>query len=43
VDRRVQADGIVSFDLVAADGARLQPFEAGAHIDVEVSPGLVRQ
>jgi len=42
-DRRVQADGVVSFDLVAADDAGLPPFEAGAHIDVEVSPGLVRQ
>lgn len=42
-DRRVQADGIVSFDLMAADNATLPLFEAGAHLDVEVSPGLVRQ
>ena len=42
-ERRMQADGIASFDLVAEDGAALPPFEAGSHVDVEVAPGLVRQ
>ena len=41
--RQIQAEGIVSFDLVPLDGAMLPPFEAGAHVDVEVAPGLVRQ
>ena len=41
--RQVQAEGIVSFDLVPVDGATLPPFEAGAHVDVEIAPGLVRQ
>lgn len=41
--RQVQAEGIVSFDLVSTDGVSLPPFEAGAHVDVEVAPGLVRQ
>jgi vanillate O-demethylase ferredoxin subunit len=41
--RTDEADGICSFDLVAEDGAPLPPFTAGAHIDVHVSPGLVRQ
>ncbi len=43
VDRRVQVEDIVSFDLEAADGAALPVFTAGAHVDVEVAPGLVRQ
>ncbi len=38
-----EADGICSFELVRTDGAPLPPFEAGAHIDVHVGPGLVRQ
>ncbi len=42
-ERQVQAEGIVSFDLVPADGAKLPLFKAGAHVDIEVSPGLVRQ
>ena len=43
VDRRTEAEGIVSFKLEAANGGELPPFEAGAHLDVEVSPGLIRQ
>ncbi len=39
----VTAEDIHAFDLVAADGGRLPAFTAGAHIDVEVEPGLVRQ
>lgn len=42
-NRAPQGQGILSFDLVAADGEPLSPFEAGAHIDVEVQPGIVRQ
>ena len=37
------AQDICVFDLVAADGAALPPFSAGAHIDVHVPGGLVRQ
>lgn len=32
-----------SFELVALDGANLPGFSAGAHIDVELGPGLIRQ
>ena len=38
-----EAEGVASFALAALDGAALPPFSAGAHIDVEVRPGLVRQ
>ncbi|MFT4025651.1 MAG: PDR/VanB family oxidoreductase [Novosphingobium sp.] len=34
---------VAIFHLEAADGGRLPPFEPGAHIDVEVSEGMVRQ
>lgn len=44
IERRTrQADDIASFDLVAADDTALPAFTAGAHVDVEVAPGLVRQ
>lgn len=39
----IEAQDICSFELVAADGGSLPPFTAGAHIDVHVAPGLVRQ
>lgn len=38
-----EADGICALDLVRADGGALPPFEAGAHIDVHLADGLVRQ
>jgi len=38
-----EADAICSYELVRADGAPLPPFEAGAHIDVHLDGGLVRQ
>jgi vanillate O-demethylase ferredoxin subunit len=38
-----EAQGITSFELVAADGQPLPIFDAGAHIDVHVPGGLVRQ
>ena len=38
-----EADDICSFELVHPDGAPLPSFEAGAHIDVRVDVGLLRQ
>lgn len=44
VARRVEeAEGICSFELVPQDAAALPAFSAGAHIDVHVAPGLIRQ
>lgn len=43
VRRRDEAEGIASFELAAPDVSPLPPFKAGAHIDVHVAPGLVRQ
>jgi vanillate O-demethylase ferredoxin subunit len=44
VERRDQeAEDICSYELVSEDGAPLPAFSAGAHIDVHVAPGLVRQ
>lgn len=43
VSRREEALGIVSFELASVDGGALPPFSAGAHIDVEIRPGLIRQ
>lgn len=39
----LEADGIASFELRAADGGELPAFSAGAHIDVHLRPGCVRQ
>ena len=41
--RTMEAEGICSFELLAADGGALAPFSAGAHIDVQLDGGLVRQ
>ncbi|SFK26226.1 PDR/VanB family oxidoreductase [Celeribacter neptunius] len=41
--RETQARDIVVLDLVATNGTPLPAFEAGAHIDVEIEPGLTRQ
>jgi len=41
--RRREALDIDSFELASLDGSALPPFSAGAHIDVEVAPGLIRQ
>lgn len=41
--RRREAEGICSFELEALDGQPLPSFSAGAHIDVQVPGGLVRQ
>lgn len=40
--RRDEADGIVGFDLVAADGGALPAFAAGAHVDLHLAGGWVR-
>jgi ferredoxin-NADP reductase len=41
--REQQADDVVVLDLAAPDGHALQPFEPGAHVDIILAPGLVRQ
>jgi vanillate O-demethylase ferredoxin subunit len=41
--REDAATDIVALELVAPDGRELPPFEAGAHVDVVVEPGLMRQ
>jgi vanillate O-demethylase ferredoxin subunit len=41
--KRVEAEGVYSFELVNTDNANLPPFSAGSHIAVEIAPGLVRQ
>jgi vanillate O-demethylase ferredoxin subunit len=38
-----EAERISAFELRAPDGAALPPFAAGAHVDVHLSGGLVRQ
>lgn len=41
--KTVEAEGICGFELVAADGGELPPFEAGAHLDVHAPGGHLRQ
>jgi vanillate monooxygenase ferredoxin subunit len=41
--RREEADGIISLELMAPDGDPLPPFEAGSHIDLHLGDALVRQ
>lgn len=41
--KRLVAEDIQSFDLVDVSGAALPAYTAGAHIDIEVRAGLVRQ
>lgn len=41
--KMMEADGICAFELVDARGRALPRFEAGAHIDVQVGDGTVRQ
>ena len=43
VQKRVEAEGIASYELARLDGAALPPFSAGSHIDVHLPGGLVRQ
>ena len=37
-----EAIDIRSYQLAAVDGRMLPPYEAGAHVDVEIAPGLMR-
>ncbi len=41
--RDAAATDIVALELVPAEGSELPTFDAGAHVDVEVAPGLLRQ
>jgi ferredoxin-NADP reductase len=41
--RQVVAQDIVAIELESADGTPLPPFEAGAHVDVQVTAELLRQ
>lgn len=41
--RQRVAEDITAYELVSLDGAELPEFEAGAHIDVHIPGGLVRQ
>lgn len=41
--KAIEAEGIVSFTLLAQNGLDLPAFEAGSHIDVHVGQGLIRQ
>lgn len=43
VSRKSLTEGIASFELAPIDGASLPGFKAGAHIDVHLPGGLVRQ
>ena len=40
--RRIEAEGIISLDLSTRDGTPLPAFDAGAHVEVQLEPGLVR-
>ena len=41
--RHEEAADIASFELVASSGGQLPAFTAGAHVDVHIGQGLVRQ
>lgn len=41
--RHLEAEDICTYELVNTDGSPMPPFTAGAHIDVHVGAGLVRQ
>lgn len=43
VSKRQEATDIYSYELADSQGRTLPPFSAGAHLDVEVREGLVRQ
>lgn len=42
-DRELVAEGIVSLGLVRAEGGALPPWQPGAHIELELPGGLLRQ
>lgn len=41
--RQELAEGIASYELAAADGSTLPDFKAGAHIDLHIPGGMIRQ
>lgn len=41
--RQEQGEGVVILDLADPTGSNLPAFEAGAHVDIHLKPGLVRQ
>jgi len=41
--REMQGADVVVLDLGTADGTALPAFDAGAHVDIHIAPGLVRQ
>lgn len=43
VERRQEADGVVCLSLAPLPGETLPSFEAGAHIDLDLGDGLIRQ
>lgn len=43
IQKRLEAEGIVSLRLAGEGGVTLPGCSAGSHIDVEVAPGVVRQ
>lgn len=43
MDKRAEAEDVCVFELAAADGRRLPAFSPGAHIDLHLPNGLVRQ
>lgn len=43
IQKRLEAEDVVSLRLRSLDGRPLPGFEAGAHIDIEVAPGVRRQ
>ena len=38
-----EADGVLALELSAVDGGDLPPFEPGAHVDLHLGDGLLRQ
>ena len=41
--RKVEATGIISFEILSADERPLPAFSAGSHIDINIAPQVVRQ
>jgi vanillate O-demethylase ferredoxin subunit len=41
--RAIEAEDIVSLELVSIDGGELPAFSAGSHVDLEIAPDLIRQ
>lgn len=41
--KTIEAENMASFELIPAEGGELPAFTAGAHVDVSIPGGLVRQ